>query len=477
MAKKVIAAGERVALQLTAEERNTLLDDMFISDMSRQEQELMEIVDSTPPREAVMFTLLETEELLELVMMKLYELYETDETGDPRQRKHLETIASKLQEIVDTYDEQPQLQLTLPGIERLDVEDEELNDDLEGESPEAASAGIVKIMTEFVSAAHAAGLSEAPLEDFRLSKGQVKALQEVPGVTASLRNKFLQKNPICTVVEGAEMVIAIIQAVFTAKRGRQEPLFAIAAELESRIGSFVNKRTRLREALMDAHLQNKKPGVCYQFKITLRVVKPPIWRRIAIEDGTLDDLHCYIQAAMGWECVHLHQFLIDERTYARMDELEDDPFAMETTDFDSSEVLLSELLAGKKKGYKFRYDYDFGDGWEHDIVFEGELPMQPDQEYPVCLAGARACPPEDVGGPWGYAEFLEAIKDPQHESNQMYPEWHAEGFLPEEFSIEETTADMRHYAGLGDDDDDDDDEYDDDDGWEFDVVDLTDDEA
>jgi hypothetical protein len=84
---------------------------------------------------------------------------------------------------------------------------------------------------------------------------------------------------------------------------------------------------------------------------------------------------------------------------------------------------------------RFEYEYDFGDGWHHSLVIEEISPPEPGVEYPVCLAGVRACPPEDCGGPWGYPEFLEILADPAHEEYESMLEWVGGAFDPERFDL------------------------------------------
>jgi hypothetical protein len=178
----------------------------------------------------------------------------------------------------------------------------------------------------------------------------------------------------------------------------------------------------------------------YQFKITLLESKPPIWRRIQVKDSTLDKLHERIQTAMGWTNSHLHQFEIDEERYGDP-ELLDDGFE----DFecvDSTVTKISKIVPEDGKRFRFLYEYDFGDGWEHDVLFEGCLKAEKGDRYPLCLEGERNCPPEDVGGVWGYAEFLEAIGDPKHEEHDRMLEWAGE-FDPEEFDAGKATKAMR----------------------------------
>ena len=159
----------------------------------------------------------------------------------------------------------------------------------------------------------------------------------------------------------------------------------------------------------------------FQFKITLLGSKPPIWRRIQVVDCTLDELHAHIQAAMGWTNSHLHEFEINRNRYGAPDAL-DDGFGDSDT-LDSTKTLLSEIIPAKAKKFRFRYEYDFGDGWLHDVLFEGCPEPAEGKKYPLCVKGARACPPEDVGGIYGYYNFLEAISNPKHADHEMYLEW------------------------------------------------------
>jgi hypothetical protein len=110
---------------------------------------------------------------------------------------------------------------------------------------------------------------------------------------------------------------------------------------------------------------------------------------------------------------------------------------------DSTSTKISEILPRTGRRYRFGYKYDFGDDWQHDIVFEGCLRAERGKRYPVCVEGARACPPEDVGGVWGYPEFLEAVADPNHERHHEFSEWIGGSFDPEAFDPAATTKTMR----------------------------------
>jgi hypothetical protein len=91
---------------------------------------------------------------------------------------------------------------------------------------------------------------------------------------------------------------------------------------------------------------------------------------------------------------------------------------------------------GFGEGQKFTYEYDFGDDWRHEVKVEKVLPPDAEQQLPMCIKGKRACPPEDIGGVWGYYEFLEAIKDPDHPDHEMYTEWRGDDFDPEAFDLD-----------------------------------------
>jgi len=186
---------------------------------------------------------------------------------------------------------------------------------------------------------------------------------------------------------------------------------------------------------------SKTGAPIYQIKITLKHSKPPIWRRLLISsETTLTQLHDIIQVAMGWYDSHLHAFNINGENYS----------APSPYDPDHLREMGMKSTRGKKlksfifgEGDKFTYEYDFGDFWEHVILVEKILPPDPEQPLPTCIKGKRACPPEDVGGVWGYDIFLEAIKDPNHPEHEMYTEWFGDDFDPEAFDLDATNRALR----------------------------------
>ncbi len=163
-------------------------------------------------------------------------------------------------------------------------------------------------------------------------------------------------------------------------------------------------------------------------KVTLRDSKPPIWRRLLMPgEMTLQDLHEAIQATMGWYGGHLHAFSLGGTEYG-------DPEA--EPDFaDAAAMTLDRVVKSGAK--KFTYTYDFGDDWEHIIVIEKPQAVVPGQYYPACVAGKRACPPEDCGGMPGYEQMLEIIANPKHPQHKDQMEWLGAPFDPEEFSVED----------------------------------------
>ena len=170
------------------------------------------------------------------------------------------------------------------------------------------------------------------------------------------------------------------------------------------------------------------PAPIYQLKVTLLDTRPPVWRRIQVRgDIRLSRLHQVLQIAMGWTDSHLHQFIIDGQYYGEPD----DEFGMPTVN--EQRVLLNQVVHGRNA--TFHYEYDFGDSWQHRILVEAVLDPTPRQRYPVCLDGKRGCPPEDVGGAGGYAEFLAAIKDPRHEEHETMLEWVGGHFDPAAFDV------------------------------------------
>ncbi len=176
-------------------------------------------------------------------------------------------------------------------------------------------------------------------------------------------------------------------------------------------------------------------NMIYQFKITLKDIEPPIWRRIQIPQSySFWDLHVALQDAMGWLDYHLHIFRIMNPETDHFDEIgipDDEAFEDEHPCLPGWELPISHYF--EKSGAKAEYEYDFGDCWEHEIILEEKVNRVPRQKYPICLVGERACPPEDCGGSLGYLELLNTMKNPDDEEFESTMEWLGGSFDPEAF--------------------------------------------
>lgn len=157
-------------------------------------------------------------------------------------------------------------------------------------------------------------------------------------------------------------------------------------------------------------------------------------------DCTLDEFHEHIQTAMGWTNSHLHQFRINGDLYGDP-MLIDDEFG-ESHCVDSTRILISTILPKSGEQYRFVYEYDFGDCWNHEVLFEGYRQKKPGERYPLCIKGDRACPPEDVGGIDGLYEFLKGLADPNHHRHNEFMVW-AGDFEPDKFDAQRATNRMR----------------------------------
>jgi len=197
----------------------------------------------------------------------------------------------------------------------------------------------------------------------------------------------------------------------------------------------------------------------YQFKVTLKDIRPPIWRRIQVpESYSFWDLHVAIQAAMGWLDYHLHVFEIFNPKKGIKEEIgiPDEEWGLADVEMHAGwEKKISKYFTLENN--KAFYTYDFGDDWRHEVVLEKILPKDKDATYPLCIKGKRACPPEDCGGVWGYQDLLEILSDPDDEQYDEQMEWLGGEFDPEHFDIPEIKfedPDERLKSVLKEDDDD-----------------------
>jgi hypothetical protein len=204
-------------------------------------------------------------------------------------------------------------------------------------------------------------------------------------------------------------------------------------EIEQILQPYATKQTTTSR-------KRKKPkeNIVYQLKISLNGIRPPIWRRVAVpSDITFHDLHTVIQITMGWEDYHLYEFETDHMIIDIPDEV--DFFPARKEKLDAQTTKLYEIITEEKQ--KLTYTYDFGDHWEHTITVE-KIETRPDKlEHPVCLKGKRACPPEDIGGIYGYMEIVSMLKEEHPDSYiqkeiESFTEWYGGDYDPEHFDVE-----------------------------------------
>ena len=175
----------------------------------------------------------------------------------------------------------------------------------------------------------------------------------------------------------------------------------------------------------------------YQIKITLLDTDPKIYRIVQVPAGiSLRNLHKVIQKVMPWENCHLYQFVKGNVSYAP----QSTEFSFSQSSSDRS-VALCDLLP--KVRHKLIYEYDFGDGWLHEVLLQKIIAAVEGVSYPVCIEGKFAAPPEDSGGPPGYCDLLEALDDPEHPGHEDAREWLGEEFDPEMYDLEQVNRQLR----------------------------------
>ena len=178
----------------------------------------------------------------------------------------------------------------------------------------------------------------------------------------------------------------------------------------------------------------------YELHVELENIKPLIWRRILVPGSIkLPKLHNLLQRVMGWSDSHLHSFEFGKKSFCPAHEDMEDLNLLDEQKFTLRRVLGESVR-------EFVYGYDFGDCWRHRIKVK-PVP-QPNTEwfYPLCIAGERAAPPDDVGGVMGYLEFLSAIQDPKHDEHESMLTWIGGAFDPERFDLNAINRALRYGA-------------------------------
>lgn len=190
--------------------------------------------------------------------------------------------------------------------------------------------------------------------------------------------------------------------------------------------------------------KSTQPATFHELKVTLSDVKPTIWRSVAVPSPyTLAKLHRVIQILLEWQDIHLYRFKLNDVQYeVPVPGIDQGPEIL-----DASRARLDDLMLGP--GTKFTYEYDFGDGWEFDIVLIKVRPALAGERYPICLDGAGAGPPEDCGGPGGYMDLVDALKHPKRESSKELLDWAGPQFHPDDFSTANTTRWLKEFGRTG----------------------------
>lgn len=169
-----------------------------------------------------------------------------------------------------------------------------------------------------------------------------------------------------------------------------------------------------------------------QLRIQLVGIDPPVWRRLLVPGSVrLAKLHDMFQAAMGWTDSHLHSF-----------EIGDERYGMHADDYPEDEIddKTVTVISAVRDQRQFLYEYDFGDSWDHEIVIESTWSIPTGLKFAVCVDGQNACPPEDCGGAYGYAQLLDAVADPTHAEHEDVMRWLGGPFDPAAFDLAEVNA-------------------------------------
>ncbi|MBU6400493.1 MAG: plasmid pRiA4b ORF-3 family protein [Verrucomicrobia bacterium] len=183
------------------------------------------------------------------------------------------------------------------------------------------------------------------------------------------------------------------------------------------------------------------PDHVFQLRVSLRYIQPPIWRRFLVPDNwLLGELHPVLVAVMGWGGYHMHAFRFGGGFNPTEYSTVGVGTECDSRVRDENQVLIGHLI--RRRGQTFSYEYDFGDSWQHEVKVEKILPFDPGVALPVCLAGERACPPEDCGSVPGYAEVLRVLQKVETPKERQLLDWVGK-YDPERFDLEAVNRRLR----------------------------------
>jgi hypothetical protein len=423
--RKHIQPDERVPLKLSATQRTLILEKVSCIDAKYEA-----LIRETPDDEPLIMTLDDCDEFSGCIAS------EANHCGDKKLQKKLDAILGKVHAVLDNYTDENSNNGGLSMPEARDKLSKAMNALMAGQNPGPISIQLKPELQTQSGSIKLTPLQRETLIDHTELKPTIKRkLKKAGDGTQTIKFNRDELDEIHDKTGAA--------ATYARSKEKQR-LMAV----QSKVVSIFEKDHAALFEPQKAKTKKRKPsrsGDIFQFRINLKNIEPSIWRRIQVRDCTLEELHEHIQAAMGWENYHLHQFTINGVEYG--------PVAPDAMPFgpefeDETRVLLSDVLAKKSKRIHFGYTYDFGDDWHHEILFEGNPEVIGQQKYPVCLEGERACPPEDIGGPWGFADYLVALADPSNERHAEMLEWRGP-FSAEEFSAEEATLRMQQARATG----------------------------
>ena len=403
--KKPADSTGKVGIKLSSPQRKLLLEEPISIHKG-----LAEPIRSTAATAPVRLTLDDWEDLAGHVAA------EANHTKDKALRKKLDAIFAKIQDVLEAHsDEEP--------TQRLKVVDAQRETQLTEQSVALAEWG-----AKMLIGAERLGIKSKPVARFPQPGAERAVLLMTPGIDETVQKKLMATNPKLTVGEVGGLLMAVAGAMLDAP-----PLqgFALIMTAKSLMNCLESEVTGAMEPTPKA----EPSASIYRLRITLADVEPPVWRVVEVADCSLGELHDVIQVAMGWQNSHMYQFVLNGKYYGQAT----------TGDLDvedEDDIRLSQIFTGKKKP-RLVYEYDFGDSWRHEIFLEKRLEPEPGFKYPRCVEGARACPPEDCGGPWGYADFLAAISDKTHPEHRDMKEWIGGKFDPETFSVVEVNRGLK----------------------------------
>ncbi len=405
MRKKLIDKNEKLGLRLTLAERKLILGDPI-----HVHDELAVPIRATPTGAPVLLTLDQLEDLGGRVAA------EANHNTDKKLRKKLDAIFLKIQGLLETHaDEEPPKSLKIEDAQR--------------EKPLAKqSVQLAERAAKLLIGAEQLGIKTKPVARFPLPGAERAVLLMIPVIDENIHKKLATLKPKLTVGEVGGLLMAVAEAMIYA-----HPLHCFALIMTAK--SLMDCLEAEVTAALEPTPGSARPSVVYRLRITLADIEPAIWRLVEVPDCSLGELHEVIQIAMGWQNSHMHQFVVNGKHFgqAMLDELDIE---------DEEDIRLSQIFKGKKKP-RIVHEYDFGDSWQHEIALEKTLEPEPKVKYPRCLEGARACPPEDCGGAWGCADFLQAMADPKHPEHRDLKEWIGGKFDPEKFDLNAVNRELR----------------------------------